>query len=467
MPVKHPYDYYWRPGMPLRPAPAGRQPEEFWLPSKQLIAGHARDLEVGAARSRIGDLVLDHQWQGDEQMDAVVDWFTEVGPPEGRRQLEQALAEGIDSVPNPSAALVSLFDKLDNPPEWYDPELWERGRQVWLTCSMLSKMAMIQVDLAVTILSQPVSSSVGAAGRFANRPVRRYMETLRFFYGVTLPGSMERGAQGYRDAIQVRLMHAQVRRGLRKTWGEENFALNGDPIPNSLLAAVAVGIGLAPLFIDESMGRKFSDEDWQAVLCYWGYIGYVSGGAEEIIPVTREEAFDFADAANSSLGLPSEWSDDMARMFNRQMTELPIAAIGADTPAVVLGPVLALAQLFLGGFRYFLVGEEAARILSLGSPAENANLELWSKLAKLAFRANVAFARVSDLMPTKGLVRGLKAKNGDMYERMAFSAFEGLAERQQIVADFRTHDNSPTQGVAPPPPEPPLVRSPQQATGPS
>ncbi|PQM45061.1 hypothetical protein C1Y40_04787 [Mycobacterium talmoniae] len=149
-PGGHPYDYYYRPGMPLRPPPPRLQPDPAWadLP----VFDDFRPAAPTRRQHDLLELFIDHYWQGDALMDAVVERFRVIGVAHGRRLLDQALARGIDSLDDPPPELVDLFASLDNPPEWHDAKEWERGRRLWVDCSLAGKVGMVIQDAIGTFV---------------------------------------------------------------------------------------------------------------------------------------------------------------------------------------------------------------------------------------------------------------------------------------------------------------------------
>src|SRR3569623_315541 len=132
---RHPYDYYWRPGMPLREAPARLRFDPIWTQSRRDTLSAWIDFREVPRPTPWTELFVDHLWQGDELMDAVVARFRDMGMTEGRALLDRALDLGIASVPDAPEEFVALFERLDNPPNWYDAGLWEKGRRLWNNAS--------------------------------------------------------------------------------------------------------------------------------------------------------------------------------------------------------------------------------------------------------------------------------------------------------------------------------------------
>ncbi|SLJ35335.1 Uncharacterised protein [Mycobacteroides abscessus subsp. abscessus] len=118
----HPFDYYYRPGMDLRPIPEGKN--EFgwiWSHCRHYLFDPWFDVEDEVTPTPATRMFDDHMWQGDELMDAVVELFHELGSAEARALFEQAVEHGIDSLGDPPEALRALFADAYSVPPWWDP----------------------------------------------------------------------------------------------------------------------------------------------------------------------------------------------------------------------------------------------------------------------------------------------------------------------------------------------------------
>ncbi|WP_435590061.1 oxygenase MpaB family protein [Mycobacteroides immunogenum] len=395
----HPYDYYWRPGIDLRPAPPRLRYDAMWTKSRQDILEPWMDFHEVPRETARTRLLVDHLWQGDELMDAVVDRIRKMPARHGRAMLNQALDHGIESVENPPAEFVALFEHLDNPPGWYDPELWERGRQLWNDSSLAAKYAMVIGDGFGTFVGDEVAYATGATGRFVNDTLRRNLETTAWFRKMTYRGALERFSQPFKDTVRVRLMHSMVRAGLRRSWGDQQFTQHGNPISNSMMMGAAMTFGLIPPLIDHHHGRTRTTADLEAAIMYWAYIAHVFGVAEELIPKTVAEGMETMDYMVAYAGGPSEWTDTMASSALGFVDKGVIGKFGR----LALTPVLGLAAYF--------GGEELTRALVRATPLHNVRLQPWITIAGVAVRANIRLRRLTDKLPgSKYLARQRKGE---------------------------------------------------------
>ncbi|MUM18523.1 DUF2236 domain-containing protein [Mycobacterium sp. CBMA271] len=380
----HPYDYYWRPGMPLRTAPPRVRFDAIWSPPRRLQLAPWRDFKDVPVATAWTDLYTDHLWQGDELMDNVVNRFRRMGAGEGRTILEQALDHGIGSVDIPPRELTDLFEQLDNSPAWFDPDMWERGRQLWNNASLASKIGMAIGDGFGTLVGDEVSNATGRTGRLVNDPLRRYLETLTWFHNMTYRGAMSRTSDPFKDTVRVRLMHAQVRAGLRRSCGDDHFAHHGNPISNATMMAAALTFGLQPLLIDHAHGRTCTTSDLDAVLMYWGYIAYIFGVADELIPQNCAQALEAMDFTLAHAGGPSEWTDTM-------ITTMIDGERAGPLTRAAMTPVL--------GLMAYYGGTDMTKALIRATSLTTVTFAPWIRVASVFVNLNVRFRRLLDRTP--------------------------------------------------------------------
>ncbi|MGW4243709.1 oxygenase MpaB family protein [Nocardia sp. NPDC004722] len=403
----HPYDYYYRPGQPLRPPPPRAVASDLWFEPRKAMLGPWIDVRREPVDSPRTRLMADHLWQGDEPMDELVAAFRRMGSAGGRRMLNQALAHGIDSLDDPLPEMVNLFARLDNPPDWYDPDLWEYGRRLWINVSLAGKMAMGVQDFMGTFVGAEVASAVGQTGRFVRDPYRRNLETTAWFRSVTAPRALERANPIFHDTVRVRLMHAQVRAMLRRTWGEEHLAAHGNPISNATTMGAAVTFGLSPMCFDHVHGRRCTTAQLDAVMHYWAYIAYVFGVAEELIPRSAAEGMEQADYMVATAGVAPQWTATMAGAATRSFSDA--------TPAGRLR-IAATAPLF-GALAYYS-SEPLVRTLLADTPLKSVPLRPYSRLVGLAAATEVRVRALDDRLPGARARMNRRARHIDpMWDR--------------------------------------------------
>ena len=118
----NPYEdfrYFYRDGMPLRPAPKRRVDKPGWSTLRHNIFDkwHTVHDDWAGYDTPQTRLLDDHMWQTDEQGAALAESFRRDGAKKARADFEQALNKGIETVEEPSSELVAFFEQVDTIPE--------------------------------------------------------------------------------------------------------------------------------------------------------------------------------------------------------------------------------------------------------------------------------------------------------------------------------------------------------------
>ncbi|WP_189265098.1 oxygenase MpaB family protein [Streptomyces fuscichromogenes] len=378
-------------------------------------------------------LLDDHLWEGDPLMDAVVGLFDTHGAPTVRKQFETALDHGIDAVDNPFPEVRELFAQLDRIPDWYDAEASERGRLRLAAVTAAGKFGAKAFGYFATAMEQHTSASVGSTGRIARQPARRLVETSQFFEEVTYHAALERRSPMFGTIVRVRLMHALVRRGLRKRWGAENFAEHGMPIPNTNMAGGSAWFATMPVLIDAAMGRPFKMRDLDDIAIHWGYILYLFGVHERIIPLTGMDSIRLADHHAACAGEPSPWRTEIVEGLIDPTVEFS----GKGGPVVV--------GLFAGSMTSLFGPADAATFFD-GTKYSGVNRAAWASAYEAWARASAMAARAGDHVPAVRERRASSAAVGDPFLMKTGTLLRKFGADHGIETVPFTHHDQSTSG---------------------
>ncbi|GAA2006017.1 oxygenase MpaB family protein [Catenulispora subtropica] len=179
--------------------------------------------------------VADMLTVGDPLADAVIAELADLGA-EGRQALDQGLAEGLDSLREPPAAIRALLHQLEERPSWLlDADLADGDRATQAIPQPWDVIAFAAVSMTYVYASPSIAKLLMYTGDLASSAApRRLAETGAWRSAVVLPGGLVRGAPGYVATARVRLMHARVRaKALRDGWDTGKL---GVPINQAELA---------------------------------------------------------------------------------------------------------------------------------------------------------------------------------------------------------------------------------------
>jgi len=227
--------------------------------------------------------------------DALADAYIEAAfaSPQGRKRarkdVEQALDQGIESVVDPSPELVALFGQLDTDPEWLDWDKVEHGAAVFRRYRELYPFLgmMSFPGFALETITKPLALTGAYTGGSA---YGRYLETCRFWTDSSEPGAMRPFGVGRRSSVLVRILHAMIRHTVlpHPEWDRAQL---GVPISQFGLFGTQLLSTFAPGVLLRMLGYLTSDADVEAAMHHWRYVGYVCGAEPPWYPETLAEGF--------------------------------------------------------------------------------------------------------------------------------------------------------------------------------
>lgn len=356
----HPFNYYRREGDPLRPAPTRVKNNPAWYPMRKFLLDGLRPVGKFTTPTMEGDYpdrLNDLYWEGDELMDNVVIAMKKMPAGEGRKMFTQAMKKGIESVDNPPAAFIALFEQLDRVPDWVDWDEIEAGGAYQSHLPLWVVAIAGYLPTLYTTHGYATSIPVGATGRFIREKENRIIEGLHFLTSLAEPGGLKRYSYGFECAVHVRLMHAFVRHQMYKK-NEEYFdyATDGDPMsqPDTLVGAPVFGI--SNLLFMRAMGVPVTEKQLRSVDMLWRYTLYLMGGHESCIPKNLEESLYLLDYYIATQGKPSQFTDELNHAFLIGMGD----AIIDRAPAWQKPLFKFYFRDVFGSFMWYMVGDELA-----------------------------------------------------------------------------------------------------------
>ena len=116
---------------------------------------------------------------------------------------------------------------------------------------------------------------------------RRVAETGQFLLFVMSPGGMTEKGRGVEAAQKVRLIHAAIRKFIKKETWDKNVL--GEPINQEDLAITLMTFSISLIDALPRFKLSISDEEADAYLHTWKVVGHLMGVEAELLPDTAEE----------------------------------------------------------------------------------------------------------------------------------------------------------------------------------
>jgi ER-bound oxygenase mpaB/B'/Rubber oxygenase, catalytic domain len=223
---------------------------------------------------------------GDPLADAAVEALADRTPEERERLVDLALRGDLRPAPS---QLRRLRESLSPLPFWADLDRARRGGEVLLKTGFFGGIVLGFRSLVAGYCSPAGNKPLAFSGRLREAAPRRLSETSRFVSLVYQPGSFAPGGPGWVAAARVRLMHAQIRRLLRRSprW---DAAAWGEPINQVDMAGTTLLFSLVLVDGLRMMGFRIDTRDCEDVLHLWRIGGWILGVDPELLCATEAEA---------------------------------------------------------------------------------------------------------------------------------------------------------------------------------
>jgi hypothetical protein len=214
--------------------------------------------------------------KGDPPADRLLDWMHQRGMREAMPLFQGALSGGIASIPDAPAPLREFFEHCERRPGWVDATKLAHGARVFQRMGMSSHYVLRDAALMGGYQASAFNKTLILTGALNGGTPRRVAETMKWVVAATDSGGMERGAEGFRSTIHVRVIHAMIRRrvaGLPE-WQAEELGL---PINQTDMAATWLGFSALLLVGVRAMGVPVTRGEAHAVMHLWKYICWLMG----------------------------------------------------------------------------------------------------------------------------------------------------------------------------------------------
>jgi hypothetical protein len=244
------------------------------------------------------ELLDELMFRGDPEADeATVALQEEKYDPDGS-QLQNLRALAREDEPR----AVAFFERAEHRPDWFRPELIERGQRVALSFSHHYGISLMHSLFSGAVFGR-ATLVTNSTGRLGSNPARRIQETGSFIGAILAPGGLEPGNLGFETAVRVRLLHGSIRSWIKRSPGFTE-AYVGEPLDQTMLAMT---LGLFDYLNLRSMSRlgvPLSRDDIDAHHHLWRYVGYLLGIEDVLLTESIEEERDLWSALVAHQAFP-------------------------------------------------------------------------------------------------------------------------------------------------------------------
>lgn len=266
---------------------------------------------------------------GDPAMDQLVDWMAAEGLARSKPLFDRAVAEGIAAIPEAPAPLRAFFAVVETRPAWAEEAQLIEGARVCGLSGRTGMDVLRDFGLMAGYQASAINRTLVLTGALQKGAQRRVAETTKWWIDATRPGGLARGAPGWCATLQVRLIHALVRRHLRghPQWDAAELGL---PVNQVDLQATYLAFSVIFLFGQRLLGVPLRASEGHAAMQLWKYIGWLMGVDEHGL-CDSEQSGRRALYANLLSQAPP---DDSSRQLGRALMAEPLQRRYRQLPGV-------------------------------------------------------------------------------------------------------------------------------------
>lgn len=206
---------------------------------------------------------------------------------EARRQVEQALASGVESVENLLPGLRELFAHLDTEPPWLDWAEVERGAAILRHYGTDAFRYFGLVSLPgyrIEMIHKPLILTGAYTGGSA---FRRYLETCKFWTEISEPDALRQRGEGRKTAVLIRILHSIIRHTIQPhpEWDTDRL---GVPLSqNAQFGTISLSFWINQQL--KVIGYLPSDDEILSHMHFWRYVGYLMGVEPAFYPESIDD----------------------------------------------------------------------------------------------------------------------------------------------------------------------------------
>ena len=211
----------------------------------------------------------------------------------GYQLLQLGLEQGSEALDERTPALKAMLLQAETAPAWLDEQQLTHACAVIHRWGRFAMYALGDFALLGGYANSDITKPLAFTGALSGHSsFDRVSETTSFWFDVTEPGGLRPGADGFRAAVKVRVMHALVRQRLLQhpQWDSDEWGL---PINQADALATNVAFSMFMITGVSMLGWRADDRDCAAVLHLWRYVAWLMGDDESLLPQNRQQGVDW------------------------------------------------------------------------------------------------------------------------------------------------------------------------------
>lgn len=236
------------------------------------------------------DLVHRALTTGDPLADAVVEEI-HTGGKLVRAALADGIRNGVATLVDAPPAVAALLTDTERVPDYADAALVDEGCRPYFSVPPPVHVISLSAGALIRVYCSPsIAGVLTTTGRLVDAVQRRLVETGTWVNAAMLPGSLRPGGYGYTATLQVRMLHAHMRRFSRAHGYDES--VYGTAINQVDLARTWMDFTYTSYRAEDTMGFGRTVSEIGTAYRYWWYIAHLLGIDPQLVAgiATHEQA---------------------------------------------------------------------------------------------------------------------------------------------------------------------------------
>lgn len=222
-----------------------------------------------------------HTVLDDPFADKVVAELGPFGISEANRFIRAGMNRDGKTLRTAPRAVRDFFEVLEIPPPWWDPEAGRPGIRAFHDYSdvFIPAFFVATVQNAATLIAKGFYATGRVNSSFGPRRIR---QNTRHFIEIMLPGALDRGGEGWRLSVRIRLVHAQIRHLIRASgrWDESVF---GAPLSSAHMGVASANFSATMLKQATRLGAVMNRATRDSFMQIWRYASWLIGTPESLL----------------------------------------------------------------------------------------------------------------------------------------------------------------------------------------
>lgn len=190
--------------------------------------------------------------------------------------LRAGLAGGLSSLSNPPPSVAALLADAERTADYVDDALLDKGSDAFHSMPGPAHIVSLSAGALIRVYESPsIAAVLSSTGRLVEGAETRIRETGKWLISVMLPGALRVGQPGYIATLQVRMLHAHMRRAVCARGFDE--AAYGAAINQVDLARTWLDFTLTSWRAEDAMGFGLTSREIATLYRYWWHVGHLLG----------------------------------------------------------------------------------------------------------------------------------------------------------------------------------------------